>query len=59
MSKHLNEDQLTSYVYRTLTDAQRETMDIHLGTCQDCRARLPEHKALHRRARYSIMDRRR
>ena len=59
MSKHLNDNQLTSYVYRTLTDVQRETMDVHLGACQTCRARLGEHQALHRRARYSIMDRRR
>ena len=59
MSKHINENQLTSYVCRTLTDTQRETMDIHLGTCQDCRARLTEHQVLHRRARYSILDRRR
>jgi hypothetical protein len=59
MSKHLDEKQLTSYVYRTLTDTQRETMDVHIETCQACRARLAEHQALHRRARYSIMDRRR
>jgi hypothetical protein len=59
MSKHLDENQLTSYVCRTLTDTQREAMDVHIGTCQGCRARLGEHQALHRRARYSIMDRRR
>jgi hypothetical protein len=59
MNEHLSENQFTSYVYRTLTDAQREGMDIHLGTCQVCRARLAEHQALHRRARYSILDRQR
>ncbi len=59
MNEHLSENQLTSYVYRTLTDVQRETMDVHIGMCQACRARLGEHQALHRRARYSILDRRR
>ena len=59
MNEHLSENQFTSYVYHTLTDAQRETLDVHMGTCQACRARLGEHQALHRRARYSIMDRRR
>jgi outer membrane protein assembly factor BamB len=59
MNEHLSENQFTSYVYRTLTDAQRETMDGHLETCQDCRAQLDEHQALHRRTRYSILDRRR
>ena len=59
MSKHLDEKQLTSYVYRTLTDTQREAMDIHIEICQACRARLAEHQALHRRARYSILDRQR
>ncbi|UCC88400.1 MAG: PQQ-binding-like beta-propeller repeat protein [Anaerolineales bacterium] len=59
MDRHLSEDQLTRHVYRTLTDAQREMMDIHLGTCQECRASLAGHEALQRRARYSVMDRRR
>jgi outer membrane protein assembly factor BamB len=59
MNVHLSENQFASYVYHTLTDAQRETMDVHIGTCQACRVRLAEHQALHRRARYSILDRRR
>jgi outer membrane protein assembly factor BamB len=59
MDRHLSEDQLTRHVYRTLTDAQREMMDIHLGTCQECRASLAGHEALHRQVRYSIMDGRR
>jgi WD40 repeat protein len=40
MNAHLSEDQLIGYVYRTLADAQRETMDLHLGTRSECRARL-------------------
>jgi hypothetical protein len=59
MNTHLSQDQLISYVCRTLADAQRETMDIHLGTCQDCRARLAGYEALDRRLRYSVMDWRR
>jgi outer membrane protein assembly factor BamB len=59
MNEHLSENKLTSYVYHTLTDIQRETMDVHIGTCQACRVRLGEHQTLHRRAHYSILDRRR
>ena len=59
MIKHLIDARLVDYVYRSLTDAQREEMDIHLSTCQDCRARLAGHETLHRRAHYSILDVRR
>jgi outer membrane protein assembly factor BamB len=58
MSAHLSEDQFIGFLCRTLTDAQRETMDAHLATCQACRVSLSGHEALQRRVRYSIMDRR-
>jgi outer membrane protein assembly factor BamB len=56
MNEHLSDDQLISYVYRTLADAQRETLDLHLGTCQACRARLSGQEALGRRIQYGVMD---
>jgi len=59
MNKHLSEDQLISYVDHTLADAQRETMDFHLGACQACRARLSTQEALGRRIQYGMMDWRR
>jgi hypothetical protein len=37
---HLTSDDLTGYIYRTLDDAQRESMDVHLLECPTCRARL-------------------
>jgi outer membrane protein assembly factor BamB len=56
MNAHLSEDQLVGYVYRTLADAQRERMDLHLGTCYECRARLSGQEALGRRIQYGVMD---
>jgi len=54
MKLHLTEEQLVSYVQRTLTDAQRESLDRHLATCGDCRARLTAHEAQERRLRYDL-----
>jgi hypothetical protein len=59
MNKHISKDQLFSHVCRTLTDAQREVIDTHLRTCPECRARLAQREALHRRIHYGVMDRRR
>ena len=59
MDRHLSEDQLVHYTYHTLTDAQQETMDVHVAACQDCRARLAGHQALQRRIHYSILEQRR
>ena len=54
MNQHLNEEQLSGYIHYTLTDAERETLDGHLQTCADCRARLDDDQALQRRVRYEL-----
>jgi hypothetical protein len=59
MTAHLSDEQLINYACHTLTDIERESMDIHLTTCQECRARLTEEESLQRRIRYGIMRRRR
>ncbi len=55
MTQHLSQKQLLAYVYQTLADGERETMDRHLVTCQECRARLAEREAIQRRIRYSVL----
>ena len=51
---HINDDNLIGYVYRTLSDAEREVIDAHLIDCQICRARLDEHEARHRQIDYEV-----
>ncbi len=55
MTKHLTDDQLIAYAYRTLTDDLRAEMDRHLSACADCRAQLAEHEALQRRVHYRVI----
>jgi enterochelin esterase-like enzyme len=54
MTQHLTEEQFTSYINHTLTDAGRETMDRHLAGCPDCRTFLAGHEALARRIQYDL-----
>ncbi len=54
MKLHLTEKELGGYVQRTLTDAQRESLDRHLATCGDCRARLTAQEAQERRLRHAL-----
>lgn len=42
MNAHLTDQQLHAYLHQTLTDAERETLDVHLTSCPTCRARLSE-----------------
>jgi hypothetical protein len=49
MNKHINKDQIISYIHRTLSDAEREVLDKHLTTCQGCRARFSSHEVQQRR----------
>ena len=58
MNEHLSDSQLSNYADRTLTDAQRESLDLHLNRCQECRARLAAQEQLRRRVSYSILSRR-
>jgi len=55
MNSHLSDEQLVGYIHHTLTDAQREAMDQHLGICADCRASLAEHEAWQRRIHHSLL----
>lgn len=45
---HLTPDRLTGYLYQTLDDATRESINAHLTTCPACRAQLDEQKTLQR-----------
>ena len=42
MNSHLDQESLTGYIYRTLDDAERESIDEHLLHCPTCRGRLAE-----------------
>jgi hypothetical protein len=46
--KHTDLDSLTGYIYRTLDDATRESIDTHLLSCPICRGRLSEQEMRHR-----------
>jgi anti-sigma factor RsiW len=54
VNTHLHDPQLIGYVHFTLTDAERETMDVHLSDCARCRARLETFESLERRVRYDL-----
>ncbi len=41
---HASDDDLVGYLYRTLSDAERETLDAHFIDCPDCRTRLTTHE---------------
>jgi len=41
---HLTDEQLIGDIYRTLNDADRETIDAHLSHCPICRERLSRHQ---------------
>ena len=41
-NKHLSHEDLIGYLYHTLDDAQRESIDAHLVQCSICRASLTE-----------------
>jgi hypothetical protein len=48
MKTHLDPNRLTGYLYQTLDDATRESINAHLATCPTCRAQLDEQKSLQR-----------
>jgi len=47
-TNHLDHEDLTGYIYRTLDDATRESINAHLLLCPTCRARLAEHEQYQR-----------
>ncbi len=42
--RHIPDELLIRYLYRTLTDAQRETIDAHLTECAECRVKFSQHQ---------------
>lgn len=54
MNRHLNDNELSGYIHQTLTDAQRESMNLHLDACPRCRERVAEAKAIQRRVHYGL-----
>ncbi len=47
-NNHLTPDHLTGYLYQTLDDATRESLNAHLAYCPTCRAQLDEQKSVQR-----------
>jgi hypothetical protein len=41
---HISTDQIIGYLYHTITDATRETIDTHLVDCPYCRSKLEQHQ---------------
>jgi hypothetical protein len=55
MNSHLTDEQLVGYVHSTLTDADRETMSVHLSACAECRGRRDEFESLQNRIRHELV----
>jgi hypothetical protein len=55
MNNHISDDELIGNIHRTLTDAQRESMEVHLAACPQCRARLSDNEAMQQRIRHSLL----
>ncbi len=53
-NKHISEEKLMGYIYRTLSDAERESFDKHLSDCPTCWARLADHELRHRQISGSL-----
>ena len=56
MNRHLTDKELNGYLHQTLTDAQRENMDLHLDACSRCREQIAAAKSAQRRIHYALMD---
>ena len=54
MKTHPDRDQLTGYVYRTLDDATRESIDQHLLDCLTCRAQLSQQELRHHQLQHEL-----
>ncbi|MBU0511274.1 MAG: hypothetical protein KJ638_06170 [Chloroflexi bacterium] len=51
---HSSDENMIGYVYRTLDDAKRESIDEHLIDCQICRARLSGHESRQRQIDHEL-----
>ena len=54
MNQHISGELLIGYVYRTLSDAEREILDGHLVNCSTCRAQLTYHETRQRQITYNL-----
>jgi hypothetical protein len=43
-NQHIPNDRLVGYLYHTITDAERETIDAHLTDCTHCQDALRKHR---------------
>ncbi len=53
---HLTDQDINRYIHRSLTDAQRETMDRHLQECASCRTLLAQAERMQRQITYDLAD---
>ena len=44
--QHIQDEELIGYIYRSIHDSERESIDHHLATCPICRVKLSRHQAL-------------
>ncbi|MCP5097595.1 MAG: hypothetical protein GY943_18770, partial [Chloroflexi bacterium] len=51
---HLTDTTLNGYIHHTLTDAERESIDVHLAECTSCRSRTQEAERLQRHIHQSL-----
>jgi hypothetical protein len=54
MNQHISGELLVGYVYRTLSDAERETIADHLVNCSTCSAQLTYHETRQRQIDYNL-----
>ena len=54
MKQHISGELLVGYVYRTLSDAERETINDHLVNCSTCRAQITYHETRQRQIDYNL-----
>lgn len=59
MTYHLTDEQLLNYIYDMLSGAEWQTLNRHLATCDECRARLAQRQRLQQRIqqRVSLLQR--
>ena len=53
-NNHAADEQIIGYLYRTLSDAEREVLDDHFLTCPGCRARLSKHEVQQRQIDHEL-----
>jgi hypothetical protein len=48
LNHHIKDEQILGFIYRTLSDADRETINRHLANCQVCRTRVSQYEVQQR-----------